>query len=388
MPIWRCKKKRVDILPKAIQAKECLRDNQVKAEKDRPQLPVRGGYKGDQPSNGGPSRSGGDLSATKSKAPSSGSNIDASNNNDLGRTPPSGCRHCGRPHQNNKCPHAQMNAHQTFDDGRDDDTDDADQKEPTVGTSAGIRKKKDPCPTNNNGKKKAEDGPPLNQEKTLMFVEMKVSGKPIRAMIDTSATHNYLASTQVERLGLVVGKGRGRVKAINSPPELVGGIAKGVPVKLGPYEGKFNLCVVIIDDFELIVGLEFMRKTNTIPIPYADMLCMMGENGSMPCIIPCTTTKMVIENILALQLKKGVKRHEPTFLATLYIEDIECSSSPIPALVKELLKEFEDVMPEDMPRRLPPRQTMDHEIELVSVVNPPARAPYRMSQHELTELQR
>nr|XP_016475831.1 PREDICTED: uncharacterized protein LOC107797447 [Nicotiana tabacum] len=51
---------------------------------------------------------------------------------------------------------------------------------------------------------------------------------------------------------------------------------------------------------------------------------------------------MAAENISALQLKKGVKRHEPTFLATICIEDIELSSGHILAPVKELLLEFED----------------------------------------------
>ncbi|XP_070032939.1 uncharacterized protein [Nicotiana tomentosiformis] len=266
-------RQRVDTLPKAIQAAECLGDYQVEARKDMPQQPVRGGFKGGQPKTGGPSRSGGDRSATKSKAPSSSSTSAASNNNDRGRKPPSGCRHCGRSHWNNECPHAQMNANQAFQDGTDDDADYADQTEPIgafnaiVGsiseplarTNAGIRNKNDPCPIAKKGKNKANGRTPPHQESTVMFIDMKVNGKPIRAMIDTGATHNYLALTHVECLGLVVGKGKGRVKAINSPPQPVGGITKDVPVKLGPYEGKFNLRVVIIDDFELIVGLEFLR---------------------------------------------------------------------------------------------------------------------------------
>ncbi|XP_070036452.1 uncharacterized protein [Nicotiana tomentosiformis] len=175
-------RQRVDTLPKAIQEAECLGDYQVKARKDRSQQPVRGGFKGGQPNTGGPSRSGGDRSATKSKAPSSGSTSAASSNNDRGRKPPSGCRHCGGPHWNNKCPHAQMNAHQAFKDGTDDNADDADQtgpvcafnaivgsiSEPLAGTSAGIHKKKDPCPI-------AKKGTPPHQERTLMFVDMKVN---------------------------------------------------------------------------------------------------------------------------------------------------------------------------------------------------------------------
>ncbi|XP_060181990.1 uncharacterized protein LOC132611597 [Lycium barbarum] len=395
-------RQRVDSLPKAIQDAECLSDYQVDARKDRPQPPARGGFKGGQSYNAGPSRSGGDRSVTKSKGSSSGSNSAASHNNDRGRKPPSGCRHCGGPHWNNECPQAQMNAHQILDDGTDDDEDDADQTEPigafnalvcsisnaVEGTRVGICKKKEPSSTAKRGKTKAGNEPPPSKEKTLMFVDLRVNGKPIKAMIDTGAMHNYLATTEVERLGLVVRKGKGRVKAINSPPQLVGGIAKGVPVKMGPYEGKFDLRVVIIDDFDLIVGLEFMRQTNIIPIPYADVLLMMGANGAKPCIVPCTTIKMASGNISALQLKKRVHRQEPTFLATLCIEEIERSSGPIPMPVKELMKEFEDVMPQDMSKRLPPRRTVDHEIALVPGAKPPARAPYRMSQPELTEFRR
>lgn len=47
-----------------------------------------------------------------------------------------------------------------------------------------------------------------------------------------------------------MGKGQGCVKAINSPPQPVGGIAKDVLVKLDPYQGKLNLHMVIIDEFE------------------------------------------------------------------------------------------------------------------------------------------
>ncbi|KAL2250102.1 UNVERIFIED_CONTAM: hypothetical protein Sindi_2483900 [Sesamum indicum] len=44
-------------------------------------------------------------------------------------------------------------------------------------------------------------------KKGLMFIDVKIHGKPIRAMIDTGASHNYLASAEVARLGLVLEKG-------------------------------------------------------------------------------------------------------------------------------------------------------------------------------------
>ncbi|KAK3009399.1 hypothetical protein RJ639_014662 [Escallonia herrerae] len=77
---------------------------------------------------------------------------------------------------------------------------------------------------------KPKDMPPKKKSdvpgKGLMYVDIKVNGKAIRAMVDTGATHNYIFSTEVERLGLTLEKGCGRVKAINSTAQPVAGIAR------------------------------------------------------------------------------------------------------------------------------------------------------------------
>jgi len=50
--------------------------------------------------------------------------------------------------------------------------------------------------------------------------------------------------------------------------------------------------------------------------------------------------------------------------------------------IRRVLEEFPDVMPE----KLPPRRRVDHAIEVMLGVEPPAKAPYRMSHEELKEL--
>ncbi len=50
--------------------------------------------------------------------------------------------------------------------------------------------------------------------------------------------------------------------------------------------------------------------------------------------------------------------------------------------IRRVLEEFPDVMPED----LPPRRRVDHAIEVMPGMAPPAKAPYRMSHEELKEL--
>jgi hypothetical protein len=56
-----------------------------------------------------------------------------------------------------------------------------------------------------------------------------------------------------------------------------------------------------------------------------------------------------------------------------------------PKCIKRVLDEFSDVMPEELPKDLPPRRRVDHAIEVMPGVAPPAKAPYRMSHEELKE---
>ncbi|KAK3042994.1 hypothetical protein RJ639_000971 [Escallonia herrerae] len=132
--------------------------------------------------------------------------------------------------------------------------------------------------------------------KGLMYVDIKVNGKAIRAMVDTGATHNYISSTEVERLGLTLEK-----RAINSAAQLVAGIARSVLIKIGPYEGRTNFSVVIMDDFKLILGLEFLRDTKTTVMPCTNSLTMLG---SKPCVILTISPRAGERFISALQLKK------------------------------------------------------------------------------------
>ncbi|KAL2253117.1 UNVERIFIED_CONTAM: hypothetical protein Sindi_0106400 [Sesamum indicum] len=169
-------------------------------------------------------------------------------------------------------------------------------------------------------------------------------------MIDTGASHNYLASVKVARLELVLEKGVGRVKAINSAAQPIVGVAKYVLIKVGAYEGKTNLSIVVMDDFELILGLEFLRDTRTAILLHVDSLMMMGAK---PCIISILAGRTGEKNLSAMQFEKGCKRNEPSYLCTLRFEEIEEALGPIPGEIKKLLREFEDVMPNELHRKLP-----------------------------------
>ncbi|KAK2987589.1 hypothetical protein RJ640_027890 [Escallonia rubra] len=156
-------------------------------------------------------------------------------------------------------------------------------------------------PEENLSGEKPKDTPPKRKGDIpgdgLMYVDIKVNGKAIRAMVDTRATPNYISSTEVERLGLTLEKGCRRVKAINSAAQPVAGIARSVSIKVGLYEGRTNFLVVTMDDFKLILGLEFLRDTKTTVMPCTNSLAMLG---SKPCVIPTIFPRAGERSISAL----------------------------------------------------------------------------------------
>jgi len=54
--------------------------------------------------------------------------------------------------------------------------------------------------------------------------------------------------------------------------------------------------------------------------------------------------------------------------------------------IKQVLKEFLDVMPQELPDELPPGRQVDHAIEVMPGVAPPTKAPYQMNHEELKDL--
>ncbi|GJP42080.1 hypothetical protein CLOM_g1672 [Closterium sp. NIES-68] len=89
------------------------------------------------------------------------------------------------------------------------------------------------------------------------------------------------------------------------------------------------------------------------------------------------------------RFEKDVKRTDTGFLtiATEVEDDKEKVSEP-PGKIKELLKEFQDILPDDLPNELPPYRTHQHEIVEEPGSKPTFRAPYRLSPTELTDMKK
>lgn len=50
-----------------------------------------------------------------------------------------------------------------------------------------------------------------------------------------------------------------------------------MPLKVGRWSGVHTLKVVPLDDFNVLVRIDFMRKFKVAPVPHLDSIIFMGE---------------------------------------------------------------------------------------------------------------
>ena len=103
------------------------------------------------------------------------------------------------------------------------------------------------------------------------------------------------------------------------------------------------------------------------------------------------------------QARHDLRKGEPGFVAWVTmneanIKDKETLAEMIdPSLnvdttqrqtLVDLLADFHNIFPKELPAKLPPRRTVEHDIDLELGATPPSRPPYRLSKPEMDELQK
>ncbi|GKV49230.1 hypothetical protein SLEP1_g55993 [Rubroshorea leprosula] len=220
--------------------------------------------------------------------------------------------------------------------------------------------------------------------RTLKYVNVKIKGVSVRALLDSGANQNLIAVCLAEKLGLSYTKEPGWVKVVDNPSQPICGIARGEPVQIGSWSGKLDLNVITMSDFKLVLGGEFIDQL--LPFTFTKDGCIRFEDGNQSHKVPLERLPVGDRVLSAIQVSRGIKRGEDTYLAAL--KEYSTSSLDVPQEVQGILHEFEDVMPPELPKKLPPRREVDHAIELEPGSKPPAMGPYRMAPPELEELRK
>jgi hypothetical protein len=97
-------------------------------------------------------------------------------------------------------------------------------------------------------------------------------------------------------------------------------------------------------------------------------------------------TMLATKSNLTVSTNVDVSFHALVCRQVLFLlEDI---STPLPHAITNLLQEFKDVFPTELPPGLPPLRGIEHQIDLIPGTSLPNRAAYRTNPEETKEIQR
>ena len=100
------------------------------------------------------------------------------------------------------------------------------------------------------------------------------------------------------------------MKAVNSPAKPIAGIAQGVHITLGTWSGKLDFSIVPIDDFKMVIGMEFFDQVHDFLLPTTNSLSIL--DGSKTCMVPAERGKSKEKMLFAMQFKRAFK-NDPSF---------------------------------------------------------------------------
>ncbi|XP_013608481.1 PREDICTED: uncharacterized protein LOC106315285 [Brassica oleracea var. oleracea] len=121
------------------------------------------------------------------------------------------------------------------------------------------------------------------------------------------------------------------------------------------------------------------RKITLLPSPQTNSTVTKSTTPS--------TSKQNLMIISRFQFEQELQETKPIF-ALVSVTPTLLQPTPLPPAFIPILKEFEDLFPDELPAGLPPLRDIQHHIDLVSNAVLPNRAHYRMSPEEHEQLRR
>ena len=110
---------------------------------------------------------------------------------------------------------------------------------------------------------------------SLGFMDLMVHGKTIQALVDTGATHNFMTTRLAKEAGLTITPSNMEVKVMNSRSKVVG-LVHDVPVQIKDWKGQLDFTVMEMDDFDMILGEDFLKGNKAIVVPFCDEVVLVG----------------------------------------------------------------------------------------------------------------
>ena len=219
----------------------------------------------------------------------------------------------------------------------------------------------------------------------------KINGCQAHMLLDSGSTHDFVSTEFVRRYKIPTEPGKGTFKvtlADGTSSEHQHQVTQQVKVVVGDFSEQRRFTILPICSVDVILGKPWLTRhnpdinfrTNEIVLN-SDSLPVSQEEPMISSDSPCWCNI-----IFGKQARHGLCAGGQGYLTMVYRdeENVGCSKATD---MKELLFEYSDVFPSELPDVLPPQREMDHDITTEPGAKPLSKPAYRLSQPELVELQ-
>ncbi|XP_021746154.1 uncharacterized protein LOC110712037 [Chenopodium quinoa] len=248
--------------------------------------------------------------------------------------------------------------------------------------------------SNNNGNDQVKSGAPgklnvisrheADTTKDVITGTFSINSIPVKVLFDSGATFSFISKAIVSKQSHCLKT----IDVIYVPIVIpTGGVikctktCKDVPLEIKGKVFLFDLIEFGLSNFDIILGMDWLSKysakircrSQKVQLSTAEgELVTHWKHGEAKCL----------RIIFMIKLAKYIKKGHPVYFCT--VKNLEHEET-IKLENIEVVNEFLDVFPEEIPR-IPPKRAIDFTIELVPGTTLISKAPYRMAPVEMTEL--
>ena len=201
-------------------------------------------------------------------------------------------------------------------------------------------------------------------------------------LVDSGATHSFISWEFIDRVGIEMRPTEcSMVVSLPTGDSLIANrVYRGSKVTVASHEFEGDLIVLDMDDFDIIMGMDWLAKHRATVDCYRKEV-QFSQPGE-PEVIFYGERKILSTSLISvIQANKMLHKACQGYL----VYAIESGNSDMQLEEVPMVNEFFDVFPEDLPG-LPSDREIEFEIELAPGTEPISIAPYRMAPVELKEL--
>ena len=240
-------------------------------------------------------------------------------------------------------------------------------------------------------------------EEQLIILLGMVEGRHATILVDGGSQANFISSKFVKKSQIKTefSSEPTDIEMPNGQHQSSKEFLPSANIHIANYQDFVPLKVINIASFDVILGKPWLTRynphinwrTNTLEFHHQGRHIMLQTPPPPSCHKqaldqPATT-------LSAMQFKKQLKKGCQCFAALVRpVPQEEKTHDPNQNLIhprpeiQQILEEYHDVFPDELPKELPPKRSVDHRIELLPGNAPPSRSTYHMSYEELDQLKR